>query len=190
MARYSINDFEYSQDPDLKDLQERFINGQIRPVEAVKLGRDKTEMNFMGYQCKPDYAYRAVNKKGLESYLEAGEIFNPGDDYVAGENNSGVDWFLGAVGTRYAKKDCFIIECPADQEFFVPTICQLAIDPRVKHLKSGSQHQIPLKYCKIMSVSEMQNGNYEDVKAELYPYEEYDNNQTQDYLDEEEYFME
>jgi len=172
MGRFNYNNYTLSDDERVRTVQEKFINGEsLSVIERFKLGRDNTEVNFLGYECKPDCAYRAVGEDGFKAYMEDGNVFNPGEDFTPENGNAGVDWFLGAVGSAYAKKGGYIIECPAEDKYFVSTNRYQAMDPRAQHLKSGSENPIPLKYCRIMSVDEMMKGNYEDVKAEKYPYE-------------------
>lgn len=74
------------------------------------------------------------------------------DDYIPGENNGSIDWYLGAIGDRYVKNGGYIIEAKYDNEHFQVAHGQLARDGSVSHIKSENKNPVPVVDCKIMSV--------------------------------------
>lgn len=178
MPRFNFNNFKFSDNDFIRNAQQKYINGeQLTVQEAIGVvGKYSIDTNFYGYECKPDCAYRGEGKRGVDQHLNNGVIkgFGENDNFEPGVNNDGVDWFLGGVGCRYAKKGGYVIECPADEQYFVDSGAKTANDFRAKHLKSNSNNPIPLKYCKIMKVEDMKKGIYEDIreKSENFPYEE------------------
>lgn len=132
---------------------------------AVNLvGRDKVSKNYLGYECKPDHVYRAIDKKEFEQCLKNGCVSHPNKaDYVPNRNNGGIDWFKGGIGDRYVYKDGYIIETECNPEYFKKAVTQLARDPQFDHMKSSSKNPVPITKCKIMQVEKMKSGDYSDI---------------------------
>ena len=165
MERFNLNDYQLSNDERIRKAQQKFLDGESLTVaEMLSLGVDKVEAIFCGYECKPDFAYRGVDEKAIDAYLQQGEIVCD-EDYNPESGNAGVDWYLGGVGKKYANKGGYVIECPAYKKYFVSTQISRAMDPRVKHLKSGSSPAVPINFCKIMKVSDMEKGIYQDIRG-------------------------
>ena len=155
MELYNANNMPLSNNPKLKNVQEKIINGQsVTVMEKIIAGRDHPIKNLGNYNLKPDHAYRAVSEKLFNIYKEKGFIIGTGIDDEYEEhiengqtinNNKGVDWYLGGVDLKYG---AIIIECPADKEYFTPAFDNgngMSYDPSVRFLKSsGAKKPIPM----------------------------------------------
>lgn len=137
---------------------------------AVNLvGRDKVSKVYLGYECKPDHAYRAIDRNELEQCLKNGCVMHPDKiDYIPYQNNGGIDWFKGGVGNRYVYEDGFIIETECSEEYFQNAVSQLARDPQFEHVKSSSKNPVPISKCKIMQVEKMKSEDYSNIIPEKY----------------------
>ncbi|MBQ7466749.1 MAG: hypothetical protein IJS74_01615 [Clostridia bacterium] len=173
MARFNYNDpVKLPDDPKKRSAVEHYLNGEnLSFADKLALGDRETSIKYNGYQCKPDCAYRGVDKKAYDAYLNAGCVFDNGPDFEPG-SNAGIDWFLGAVGERYANKGGYVIECPADKRYFDDSGYLTSKDPRARHLKSGNKNPVKLENCRIMTVENMKNGNYENIIENQYPYQD------------------
>lgn len=151
------------ENPALRAIREKQLAGeQLSIGEAMNAGRDTTMGQFGEYTTKPDHAYRTVDEAGLAAYEAAGAITGQGemDEFKEGENNSGVDWYLGGVATKYGN---IILEMPATPDYFVPAHdfgSKLAKDPKVRHMKSsGTLNPIPLAHVTVYQKD--RTGNYQ-----------------------------
>ncbi len=167
MELYNSYTMPLSSDPRLREAQEKFIRGEPLTVsDKMIAGRDHPVKELLGYQLKPDYAYRAVSAELFEQYKKQGFIYgiSPDDEYQEFEengkvfnNNKGVNWYLGGVVLKYGD---IILECPADKEYFTPAYdngCGMSFDPTVRFLKSsGMRKPIPITMLtKVFDVREI-----------------------------------
>lgn len=153
--RFDSRELPLSSDPKLCAVQEKFLRGEsLSPLEKI-YDRDGAAIttNIDGYELKTDHAYRAVSKKLYNKYVQDGVITRDIDEYIAGHNNGGVDWYLGgaAAATRkYGDRqdNIVVLECPADKDYFSLTVDNgngMVIDPRIRHIKSSSrEHPVPM----------------------------------------------
>lgn len=130
-----------SDDQVLRSAQQKIINGESLTLgEKIKAGRDKVTTKIGDYKLRSDHAYRAINSNALEEYAKTGRIYRNIDEYIPGENNGGIDWYLGGASTKYGN---VVLECPAKPEYF--TLASdygsgMAQNPLVRHIKSSSQN--------------------------------------------------
>ena len=154
MELYNSHTMPLSIDPEVRILQEKQLRGEKLSFKEVMFldkkgmgGRDHTITKIGDYECKPDHCYRCISENTLEIYKQNGFIIDDRRvDYVEGQNNQGIDWYLGgAMPGRYGN---IIIECPADKSFFKPTRdggYGMSNDIHVRHMKSSPQHNpVPL----------------------------------------------
>ena len=154
MELYNSHTMPLSKDPEVRALQEKQIRGEKLTFKEVMFldkkgmgGRDHTITKIGDYECKPDHCYRCISENTLEIYKQNGFIIDDRRmDYVEGQNNQGIDWYLGgAMPGRYGN---IIIECPADKNFFKPTRdggYGMSNDIHVRHMKSSpQQNPVPL----------------------------------------------
>ncbi|MCR4311638.1 MAG: hypothetical protein NUV54_03700, partial [Candidatus Taylorbacteria bacterium] len=90
-----------------------------------------------------DRAYRGVSLETLKKYYREGgiEISAEGDEFVPGENNAGVDWYLGGFASKYGD---YILEAKAKKDKFEVLPPGMSSDPLVRHLKSkGGKNGVP-----------------------------------------------
>lgn len=154
---YDATQMPLSNDPRLRQVQEKIINGEeLTTGDKLLAGRDHPVKTLYGYDFKPNYAYRAISNEAYEAYKKAGYVvgFGDNDEFIAGQNNLGVDWYLGGVDPKYGKGEV-ILECPADKRYFTPTLDNgsgMALDPSIRHMKSsGSKNPIPMTMIKIVN---------------------------------------
>jgi len=173
MARFNYNDpIKLPNDPQKRSAVEHYLSGaELSLRDKLILGDRTTSTEYNGYKCKPDCAYRCVDKKAYDAYIREGCVFDNGPDFEPG-SNTGIDWFLGAIGVRYANQGGYVIECPADKDYFVDSGYLTSKDPRARHLKSGNKNPVKLENCIIMTVENMKNGNYRNIIEDQYPHKE------------------
>lgn len=155
-GNYHVDHMPPATDEVLRAVREKQLRGDTLSIaELMRAGRDDTVDTVGDYELKPDHAYRSVGQSGLEAYLASGLIEATGEDedeFEEGKNNSGVDWYLGAVALRYGD---VILETPADPNYFVPALQNghaLAKDPRVRHMKSsGRLNPVPMHNVRIIN---------------------------------------
>ena len=150
---YHIDHMPLPEDAQLREIRQKQLQGEPLSIsESMRAGRDDTFMQLEGFTAKPDHIYRTVDIKGLEAYQAAGAVVGQGelDEFVEGENNHGVDWYLGAAALKYGG---VIIEAPADPEYVQPAVdfgAALAKDPMVRHMKtSGTHNPMPMKHVTV-----------------------------------------
>jgi len=143
MELYNAQNLPLSNDPVKRKIQEKMLRGEKLTVgETVKINlRDRVIRKIGDYECKPDHCYRAISEDDLKIYKEQGFVGDKNKgDYISGENNKGIDWYLGgACPSRYGD---IIIECPAYKDYFQLAIdngLNMANDINVRHIKSSSQ---------------------------------------------------
>lgn len=158
---YDANLMPLSNDPELRLIQEKVINGiSLNLKEKILLGRDYPVRQIDGYELKSDCVYRAISEELYQKYIEAGFIYgiDKDDEYLEytenGQhfnNNKGVDWYLGGVSLRYGN---VIIECPASRKYFIPAYdngCHLSANPKVRHMKSsGYKNPVPMNMVRLI----------------------------------------
>lgn len=151
------------EEPALRMVREKQLAGEpLTIAESMRAGRDATFSQLDGIEAQPDHVYRTVDQTGLDIYEEAGAVIGQGelDEFKEGENNKGVDWYLGGIATKYGE---IIIEMPADPNYVTPAIengASLAKDPKVRHMKtSGTINPVPMQHVTVYQKNE--NGTYE-----------------------------
>jgi hypothetical protein len=147
--RFDSKDLPLSSNPKLRIAQEKFLRGEPLSVAEKIYDRDGSAIttNINGYELKSDHAYRVVSKELYDKYVENGAITRDIDEYVAGENNGGVDWYLGGAAAATKKygggqEDIVVLECPADKDYFTLTLDNgngMVVNPRIRHIKSSSR---------------------------------------------------
>ena len=157
---YNIDAVPESNIPKRQVAIEKIKNGEELNVgDKLALGgRDHVVREIDGYELKPDHAYRLVDLKAWQSYVESGYVVRDIDEYVEGQNNGGVDWYLGGTASldgRYANgDDTIILETPADKSLFVLASDNglgMADDYQVRHIKSSSkENPVPLSKVKVI----------------------------------------
>lgn len=153
MDLYNVCDLPLSNDLEIRKIQEKQLNGEeltmqekIRMACKSKGGRDHTIRKIGDYECKLNHCYRCISFDTLKIYQHKGFIIDERkEEYVNGENNAGIDWYLGgACPNRYGY---IIIECPAYKDYFTLTSnsCYgMSLDINVRHVKSSpSKKPIP-----------------------------------------------
>jgi hypothetical protein len=151
---------------ELRTLREKQLLGEsLSMSELLRAGRDDTVDTIGEYELKPDHVYRAVGKEALEAYLLHGMVIAPGeadDEFIAGVNNAGIDWFLGAAAPKYGT---IVLETPADPSYFTPAHENghaLAKDPGVRHMKSSGRHNpVPMDRVRVIEVPPIKTSNSE-----------------------------
>ena len=159
MELYNSNEMPLSNNPELRKIQEKQLRGEELTFQEMfkARGRDHTIKKIGSYDCKPDHCYRCVPEGVFEIYKQRGYIVDDRrTDYIPGENNQGIDWYLG--GAMPSNKYGFIIlECPADKNYFVPAInggYGMSNDIKVRHMKSSPQiNPIPLSMITLTKIS-------------------------------------
>jgi len=136
-----------SEDEVRRSAQQKIMNGEMLTLgEKLKAGRDSVTTKIGDYELKSDYAYRAIDSKVLEEYAKTGQIYRNTPEYIPGENNGGIDWYLGGASAKYGN---IILECPADPKYFTLTLDHgsgMAQNPLVRHIKSSSkENTIPFE---------------------------------------------
>lgn len=177
---YNVNEMSLSDDPYLKIVQEKIINGIELSIKEKRIaGRDHPVKSIDGYVLKPDCVYRAISEELYNKYCETGFVYGYSVDdefkyYIKDGktyyNNKGVDWYLGGVCLKYGK---VIIECPASKEYFIPAPdngCKMSYDPIVRHMKSsGYKNPVPMYMVKLIKHPnlEINKNNEEDKKKSI-----------------------
>lgn len=180
MELYNVKDMSLSNDPEIRSIQEKQLQGLNLSITDKMIlmkksyGRDNTINKIGEYICKPDHCYRCVSPDTLERYRKCGYIKDERrEDFIEGVNNQGIDWYLG--GTMPCKTYGYIIiECPADKEYFVPANdngLKMSNDVNVRHMKSSPQkNPVPMNmvtnifdYTKIL---EQQRVHLEELRKE------------------------
>lgn len=155
MELYNSENMPLSNNPQLRVVQEKIINGEPLTISDKRIaGRDHPIKEIYGYQLKSDYAYRAVSYELYEMYKANGVIMGieENDEYqeyeengIISNNNKGINWYLGGVALKYGD---VVLECPADKEYFTPAYdngCGMSFDPTIRFLKSsGGKNPIPI----------------------------------------------
>lgn len=135
-------------------------------------GRDHVVKEIDGYQLKPDHVYRVTDIKAWAEYVKHGKIVSNKPEFKIGENNGGVDWYLGGSASptgKYSSGDnTIIIEAPADKKYFTPSIDNglgMADDYHVRHMKSSTQaNPVPLSMVKVIKGQDVID-NWESVES-------------------------
>ena len=143
MELYNAQNLPLSDDPEKRKIQEKMLRGEkLTAFESVKISlRDHVIRKIGDYECKPDHCYRAISEEDLRIYKEQGFVGDKNKgDYIKGENNKGIDWYLGGAcpGRRYGE---IVIECPAYKDYFQvagDNGLNMANDLNVRHIKSSS----------------------------------------------------
>ena len=164
----------------IKRIQEKILQGEeISIFEKVVLGRDNPDIYLGDYQCKSNFAYRAISEKMFDRYIEVGFIIgnDENDDYMEFEqngevynNNKGVDWYLGGYEKKYGN---IIIECPARKDFFVLAYDNgngMASNPYIRFIKSsGYKNPVPINMISnVFDVRLLSETAKEDLGEEKY----------------------
>ena len=179
MELYNSENMPLSNNPQLRAVQEKIINGEQLTISDKRIaGRDHPIKKIYGYQLKPDHAYRAVSYELYEMYKANGMIIGleENDEYqeyeengIIRNNNKGINWYLGGVALKYGD---VVLECPANKEYFVPAYdngCGMAFDPTIRFLKSsGSKNPIPINMItRVFDVKKLKEKNFrENIKVE------------------------
>ena len=151
------------EDPQLRAVREKQLAGEPLSIgEALKIRGDTTFSQLDGIEARPDHVYRTVDQAGLSAYQEAGAVVGQGehDEFKEGDNNKGVDWYLGGFATKYGD---VVLEMPAYPEYVEPAAHQgsaMAKDPNVRHMKtSGTVNPVPMEHVTVYQRNEQ--GVYE-----------------------------
>lgn len=179
MELYNSENMPLSNNPQLRAVQEKIINGEQLTISDKRIaGRDHPIKEIYGYQLKPDHAYRAVSYELYEMYKANGMIIGleENDEYqeyeengIIRNNNKGINWYLGGAALKYGD---VVLECPANKEYFVPAYdngCGMAFDPTIRFLKSsGSKNPIPINMItRVFDVKKLKEKNFrENIKVE------------------------
>lgn len=156
---YQSSHMAPAEDPVLQEIRRKQAEGaQLSLGEQLRAGRDDTVKQIGDILLRPDHVYRAVGKDALDAYTAAGSVISQGEgkgsEYVEGDGNGGVDWYLGAVARKYGEH---VIEAPADPDYFVPADQNghaMAKDPTVRHMKSsGRANPVPMDRVRIIPLS-------------------------------------
>lgn len=142
-----------SSDPKKRLAQEKFLRNEPLSILEKAYDRDGASIitEIENYKLKSDHAYRVVSEDLYQKYIQDGFITRDIEEYIAGQNNGGVDWFLGGAAKKYGDKKnrIVIIECPADKNYFSLTVDNgnnLTINPNIRHIKSSSRtNPIPIE---------------------------------------------
>lgn len=125
--------FDLASQPD-NPIGERILKGEkVSLIDKIKAGRDKVIAK------DPKKAYRAIDD--LEAIKEAyntkiAKAKLPKNAKIGkelGEENYGLDWFLGAYSPKYGK---YVIETPAKTKSFTFNPGKQALFSKEIHLKS------------------------------------------------------
>lgn len=173
MELYNVFNMPLSNDDERRKIQEKQLLGEeLTLQEKLKAGvRDHVIKEIGNYQCKPDYCYRCVPENVLELYRQKGYIFdNRRTDYIEGQNNQGIDWYLG--GAMPCNEYGFIIiECPAYKNYFIPARdggYGMTDDIYVRHMKSSPQRN-PIPISMITNIFDyrtiLQEQNVVEIKG-------------------------
>lgn len=157
-------------------IREKILKGEpLSMADKIKAGRDTIYAGDLGngIQTKPDHAYRAISAGALDHYIETGgvEIEKEGDVYKPGENNKGVDWYLGGFSPRYGD---IVIETPATKGKFavVESDSLLGKNPNVLHVKSeGGKNAIDIEnITNVFRIKKSQDGkaSFEPIDLSTY----------------------
>lgn len=153
---FDVNKIPLSENETLRIAQEKILSGKT--ISELSIGE---QLHFRDKITRLDSqtAYRAVNFSGLQSYAETGFILGQGkdDEFILGENNKGIDWFLGGYADRYGQ---YVIAAPALKEYFMLTHDNgngLSGDPFIRHIKSsGYKNPIPSDLCQCFKLEKLQ----------------------------------
>lgn len=167
MELYNSNEMPLSNNPELRNVQERFSRGE---KFFTTFGRDQHRIikKIGNYECKPDHCYRAISLETLELYKQYGYVKDKRrTEFQAGINNQGIDWYLGgaAPGNLYGN---IVIECPADKQYFQPANdngCTMTLDSSVRHMKSSPQEN-PIPITMITNVFDYSKIKEQEMQAE------------------------
>jgi hypothetical protein len=150
---YHVDAMPLPDDPARRAIVEKQLAGEPLTLgESMQSGRDNTVDMIGEHPVKPDHVYRTVGEAGLNAYLAAGSVVGQeGDqDFVEGENNGGIDWYLGGVALKYGE---VVLEAPASPDFFRPSShagTGMAKDPRVRHMKSSvAENAVPMSMVNV-----------------------------------------
>ena len=154
-GRFNSQELPLSDNPRLRTAQEKFLRGEPLSMFEKTYDRDGAVIttNIGGYELKSDHAYRVVSSELYDEYVKNGVISRNIDEYIPGQNNGGVDWYLGGAAAATKKygdgqDDIVVLECPADKEYFSLTSDNgngMVINPRIRHIKSSSkEHPVPM----------------------------------------------
>ena len=154
-----------SNDPKRRAVQEKLLAGakleDLSVGERFALGgRDQTITEINGYDFKPDHAYRVVDKETYEYYKKMGAIVDDRrTEFVEGENNQGIDWYLGGASLRYGKGEV-VLEMPAYKKYFQlsgDNGCGMSADPNVRHIKSSpKENAVPFDLVRLIKHPDME----------------------------------
>ena len=108
MELYNSENMPLSNNPQLRAVQEKIINGEQLTISDKRIaGRDHPIKEIYGYQLKPDHAYRAVSYELYEMYKANGMIIGleENDEYqeyeengIIRNNNKGIKlWLVNIV---------------------------------------------------------------------------------------------
>lgn len=171
-GRFDSENLPLSENPKLRAAQEKFLRGEPLSLMEKLFDRDGPSIvtTLDGHDLRTDAAYRVVKQSVYEQYLKDGMITRNEEEYVAGKNNGGVDWYLGgaAAGTRkYGGREgkIVVLECPAEKEYFTLTTDNgngMVVNPRIRHIKSSSQeHPVPMEMITRVFFVDHSNGETE-----------------------------
>lgn len=174
MELYNSEKMPLSNNPQLRVVQEKIINGESLTIADKRIaGRDHPVKYINGYQLKPDHAYRAISYEMFEMYKEKGMVIGmeDNDEYyeyqengIIYNNNKGINWYLGGVALKYGD---IVLECPADKRYFIPAFdngCTMSFDPTVRFLKSsGTKNPIPIDMItRVFDVKKLKENNLQE----------------------------
>ncbi|MEK7574981.1 MAG: hypothetical protein AAB511_02000 [Patescibacteria group bacterium] len=148
-------------------LQEKAVRGEkLTFDESIKFGRDKVLSGQVGegISTRPDRAYRSVDLETLKKYYREGgiEVSAGGDEFVPGENNAGVDWYLGGFAPKYGD---YILEAAARKSKFQILPPGMSSDPLVRHIKSKGG-ETGVVFSEIERIFKLERENSQDGQAE------------------------
>ena len=164
---YHVDHMPLPNDPARRAVIEKQLAGeQLSLGEMMQAGRDQTYNSLGGIEVKPDHVYRSVGSAGLHSYQEAGAVVGQNGDreFEPGNNNSGIDWYLGGIAPKYGNGEV-ILEAPALPDYFEPSThlgTGMAKDPKVRHFKS-SPHAAPVPITYVNAYRKNTAGGYDRI---------------------------
>ena len=167
MELYDATTMPLSSIPDLRMAQKRYARGE-RFLSIYGRDQRKIIKTIGEYECKPTCCYRAISQETFDIYKNLGFIcdYRPNsteysefvdDNGIVYCNNAGIDWYLG--GAAPGKYGMIVIECPADMNYFQPTLdygCDMTLDPMVRHMKSSPKAN-PIPFSMITNVFDCRN---------------------------------
>lgn len=171
---YHIDTMPLSEIPKRQEAIDKLEKGEKLTIgDKIALGgRDHVVKEIDGYQLKPDHVYRVTDIKAWAEYVKNGKIVSNKPEFKIGENNGGVDWYLGGAASPTGKyssgADTIVIEAPADKTYFTPSIDNglgMADDYHVRHMKSSTQaNPVPLSMVKVIKGQDVID-NWESVES-------------------------